>query len=149
MDLEPRAREECSTGRKEDEGSPLAAPVKWKLRYHEPRLLTWQEFLGFGRPRRVSEGQRLVQRQQHERATAILHIEWLRSQRLLLLLPPLDVGTAAFAASSRVLWHCPLSRCPQLGPLVNLAIRLRVLSHGISVRGNGCWPGSPAGGIII
>ena len=42
MDLEPRAREECSTGRKEDEGSPLAAgraPVKWKLRYHEPRLL--------------------------------------------------------------------------------------------------------------
>jgi hypothetical protein len=25
MDLEQRAREECSTGRKEDEGSPLAA----------------------------------------------------------------------------------------------------------------------------
>jgi hypothetical protein len=38
---------------------------------------------------------------------------------------------------------------PELGPLVDLAILLRILSDGISVRGNGCWPESPAGGIII
>jgi hypothetical protein len=37
----------------------------------------------------------------------------------------------------------------RLGPPVDFAISLRVLSHGVSVRGNGCWPESPAGGIII
>ena len=33
---------------------------------------------------------------------------------------------------------------PELGPLVDLAISLRILSHDISVRGNGCCPESPA-----
>jgi hypothetical protein len=37
----------------------------------------------------------------------------------------------------------------ELGPPVDLAIPLRILSHGISVRGNGCCPESPAGGMLL
>jgi hypothetical protein len=47
---------------------------------------------------------------------AVLRTERLRSQRRQLLLLPLHVGTAAFAASSRVLWQYPLSRCPRIWP---------------------------------
>jgi hypothetical protein len=64
---------------------------------------------------------------------AILRIEPLRSQRRLLPLLPLDVGTAAFAASSHVPWQSPDRDFPELRPLVDLAIPRRIFSHEISV----------------
>ena len=76
----------------------------------------------------------------HERATAILHIERLRSQRQLSL--PLQLHLMFLGGAFYL-------DVPELGPLIDLAIPLRVLSHGISIPGNGCCPESPARGIII
>jgi hypothetical protein len=38
---------------------------------------------------------------------------------------------------------------PEFGPLVDLAIPLRIFRHGITVRASDCVVESPAGGIII
>jgi hypothetical protein len=62
-----------------------------------------------------------------------------------------SISATALAASASRRWNrgALYRDVPELGPLVDLAIPLRVLSHDISVRGNGCWPESPAGGMLL
>jgi hypothetical protein len=74
-------------------------------------------------------GRSRVQRQQRGPVTAILRTERLRSQRRLLRLLPRDERIAAFAVLSSVLWRCLNRDVPELGPLVNLAVQLGIISH--------------------
>src|ERR1700742_188447 len=45
-------------------------------------------------------------------------------------------------------WPCQLRFYRRFHRPVNLAVPVGIL-HGVSVRGSGCWPESPAEGIII